>query len=295
MANYDYYRIFYYVAQYRSFTKAAEILNNNQPNITRCMNNLESELNCRLFIRTNRGVSLTPEGERLLRRVSVAFRQLMMGEEELKRDQSLESGVVHIGCSETSMRLLLLEKLSRFHESYPHIRLHISSQSTPRAIAALENGHVDFSVVTTPVHIKKPLHETSLYPFRDILIGGLKYSYLAGKPHPIGDLCSLPFVSLCQGTGTRELYDQYFLRYNLPFHPDIETAIGDQILPMILHNLGIGFFPQELAAPAIARGEIVQIPLEEDTPQRQVCLIRDVSRSQSIAARKLIETLLPKA
>ena len=54
MANYDYYRIFYYVAQYRSFTKAAEILNNNQPNITRCMNNLESELNCRLFIRTLR-------------------------------------------------------------------------------------------------------------------------------------------------------------------------------------------------------------------------------------------------
>ena len=38
---YDYYRIFYYVAQHKSFTKAAEALGNNQPNITRCMNNLE--------------------------------------------------------------------------------------------------------------------------------------------------------------------------------------------------------------------------------------------------------------
>ena len=292
MANYDYYRIFYYVAQYRSFTKAAEILNNNQPNITRCMNNLESELNCRLFIRTNRGVSLTPEGERLLRRVSVAFRQLMMGEEELKRDQSLESGVVHIGCSETSMRLLLLEKLSRFHESYPHIRLHISSQSTPRAIAALENGHVDFSVVTTPVHIKKPLHETSLYPFRDILIGGLKYSYLAGKPHPIGDLCSLPFVSLCQGTGTRELYDQYFLRYNLPFHPDIETAIGDQILPMILHNLGIGFYPEPLAREVINDGKIFALQLKEPLPQREVCLVTNSSTTMSTAVKKAIEFIV---
>ena len=37
---YDYYRIFYYVAQHKSFTKAAEALDNNQPNITRCMNNL---------------------------------------------------------------------------------------------------------------------------------------------------------------------------------------------------------------------------------------------------------------
>ena len=61
---YDYYRIFYYVAQHKSFTKAAEALNNNQPNITRCMNNLEHDLGCKLFVRTNHGVSLTPEGHR---------------------------------------------------------------------------------------------------------------------------------------------------------------------------------------------------------------------------------------
>lgn len=40
----DYYRIFYYVAQYKSFSKAAEVMGNNQPNITRCMNILENEL-----------------------------------------------------------------------------------------------------------------------------------------------------------------------------------------------------------------------------------------------------------
>ena len=49
---YDYYRIFYYVAQHKSFTKAAEALGNNQPNITRCMNNLEQDLGCKLFVRT---------------------------------------------------------------------------------------------------------------------------------------------------------------------------------------------------------------------------------------------------
>ena len=65
MITYDYYRIFYFVAQYHSFTKAAEILKNNQPNITRCMNNLESELGCKLFIRSHQGVTLTAEGEKV--------------------------------------------------------------------------------------------------------------------------------------------------------------------------------------------------------------------------------------
>ena len=67
---YDYYRIFYYVAQHKSFTKAAEALGNNQPNITRCMNNLEQDLGCKLFVRTNHGVSLTPEGKRLYSRAA---------------------------------------------------------------------------------------------------------------------------------------------------------------------------------------------------------------------------------
>ena len=43
---FDYYRIFYYVAKYKSFSKAAKFLHNNQPNITRCMNIMESELGC---------------------------------------------------------------------------------------------------------------------------------------------------------------------------------------------------------------------------------------------------------
>ena len=60
--TYDYYRIFYYAAKYKSFSKAAEILMSNQPNITHFMNNLENQLGCRLFIRSNRGVTLTREG-----------------------------------------------------------------------------------------------------------------------------------------------------------------------------------------------------------------------------------------
>ena len=79
--TYDYYRLFYYVAQCRSFTRAATVLENNQPNITRCMNNLEQELGCKLFVRSHRGVSLTPEGERLYQRVAAANEQLRMGEE----------------------------------------------------------------------------------------------------------------------------------------------------------------------------------------------------------------------
>ena len=42
--DWDYYKIFYYVAKYQNFTKAARVLGSNQPNITHTMNKLEDQL-----------------------------------------------------------------------------------------------------------------------------------------------------------------------------------------------------------------------------------------------------------
>ena len=117
MITYDYYRIFYYVAQYKSFTKAARALHNNQPNITRCMNNLEQELKCTLFLRSNKGIALTPEGRQLYEHVALAFEQLSIGEEEIRQNGELEHGLVSIGASENALRLILLEKLELFRLS----------------------------------------------------------------------------------------------------------------------------------------------------------------------------------
>ena len=291
MVNFDYYRIFYFVCQYKSFTKAAEILNNNQPNITRCMNILERELNCKLFVRTHRGVSLTPEGKRLYEHISVAYEQISLGEKELEKDRGLESGLISIGASETALRLLLLDKLESFHKKYPHVRLRIASHSTPEALTALENGLVDFAVVSSPAHTKKPLQKTLLVSFKEILLGGPKFAQAANTPLHLQDLRDYPFISLGGRTSTRDTYMELFLQRGLPFQPDMEASATDQILPMIMHNLGIGFFPEILAQDALRRGQVIQIPLAEEIPARDVYLVRDSTRPQSIAVRKMIAAL----
>jgi len=181
MVSFEYYRFFYFVAQYKSFTKAAEILNNNQPNITRCMNILENELECKLFVRSNRGVTLTPEGEKLFQHVAIAYEQLSTAESELKKDKSLESGLITIGASETALRLLLLDRLETFHAQYPGVRLKISNFSTPQSIQALENGLADISVVTTPLKLKKSMRHYTLASFREILLAGPKYADFSSK------------------------------------------------------------------------------------------------------------------
>ena len=148
--NFEYYKIFYYVAKYRNFTKAAQALENSQPNITRAMNCLEQQIHTTLFVRTNRGVQLTPEGEKLYTHVSAAMVQLMTAEEELTDSTGLSHGSIAIGASETALNIFLLDKLKAFHMKYPGIRLKIYNHSTPEAIEAVKSGKIDFAVVSTP-------------------------------------------------------------------------------------------------------------------------------------------------
>ncbi|MFR6395106.1 MAG: LysR family transcriptional regulator [Oscillospiraceae bacterium] len=63
--SYDSYRVFYYAAKYKSFSQAAAALCNDQPNVTRMIRRLESELRCPLFFRSPRGFAWRQRGKAL--------------------------------------------------------------------------------------------------------------------------------------------------------------------------------------------------------------------------------------
>ena len=121
--NFEYYRIFYYVAKYHNFTKAAHALSSSQPNVTRAMNCLEQQINTTLFVRTNRGIQLTPEGEKLYTHISAAMSQIFAAEEELSDSTGLSHGSIAIGVSETALNIFLFDNLKAFHMTYHGIRL----------------------------------------------------------------------------------------------------------------------------------------------------------------------------
>ena len=289
--TYDYYRIFYYVAKYKNITQAADVLMSNQPNVSRAISNLEHELGCRLFMRSNRGVTLTPEGQRLFNRVSVAHQQLKAAEQELSDAKSLKNGIVSIGVSETALNAVLLPRLQKFHTLYPGIRIHISSVTTSQAITSLKAGLVDFAVVTTPINISRPLKEIPLLTIREQLVGGPRFRYLSKAVLKLEDLHNYPLIFLNSQTNTRDFYNQFFFEHGLTLLPEIEAATTDQILPMIKHDLGIGFLSDVCVKEAIQKEEVFELHLDCEVPGRHISLVKDVSRTSSIAVREL-ETLL---
>ena len=171
----EYYHVFYHAAKYRNLTLAADALHNSQPNVSRTIRLLEHDLGCQLLIRSNRGISLTPEGERLYAHVKIAMEQLQAAEDELKRVTGLHEGVVSVGAGETALHLLLLPVLKKFRESHPQIRIRIQNHLTLQALESVRQGAVDFAVIASPARISEPLKSRSLMHFQDILIGGTPF------------------------------------------------------------------------------------------------------------------------
>lgn len=290
--NYEYYKIFYCVARYGSFTKAARALDSGQPNVTRAMNCLEEQLHSILFIRTNRGVRLTPEGELLYHHVEAAVAQIQTAEEALHAHSGLEHGSIAIGASETALNIYLLPVLKAFHEAHPGIRLKLENHSTPQAILSVKNSDVDFAVVSTPTGVTPPLQEVPLTTYQEILVGGSTFSALGGQVLTLDELLHYPMISLGRQTMTWQFYHQWFLSHDLEFAPDTEVATADQLLPLAKCGLGLAFLPEPMAQEALAKGEIVRVFLKEPVPERRICMVFDRKRPLSAAAQKLADDLL---
>lgn len=290
--SYDYYRVFYYVAKYKSFTGAAGALLNNQPNITRMIKKLEKELGCTLFIRQRRGVSLTPEGEKLYAHVSIAFEHILSGEQEIARDKSLQSGIVTIAASEIALHCVLLPVLKKFRNAYPGIRIKILNHSTPQAIDVMKKGLADFAVVTEPLSSFAGISSKCLRAIQEVPVCSSAFAIPAGTVITNEQLKQYPLIGLGEKTSSFRFYSDFFSSIGFSFSPDVEAATADQILPMIKSDLGIGFVPTDFLEKENME-QLIILNMKPAIPKRNICILKRKDTSLSIAASEL-EKLLSK-
>lgn len=284
--SYDYYRVFYFVAKYKSFTGAAKALLNNQPNITRMMKKLEGELGCTLFVRQRHGVVLTPEGEKLYAHISVAFEHILCGEEEIARDKSLQSGIVTVAASEIALHCVLLPVLKTFRNTYPGIRIRISSHSTLQAVDVLKKGLADFAIVTEPFELPSGLCQEVLRSIREVPVCSTAFSLSTGISLTVEQIKDYPLIGLGEHTASFRFYSDVFGRMGMSFTPDVEAATADQILSMVKSDLGIGFVPMDFLEKE-NMDNLVILNMKPDIPTRNICLLKRKDISLSIAASEL--------
>lgn len=292
--NFEYYKIFYYVAKFQNITTASNYLYLSQPSVSRCIKTLEDELECKLFTRSKKGVALTNAGEMLYKHVVIACKNIFSAEEEIELLRKKDAAIIRLGGSEVALQSFLVERIVDFHKLTPNIQIKIDCMSTPDAIEALRSNLIDVAVVTSPFSDKTDLKIREIKTLQDIVAAGSEFEYLKDQEISMKELVKYPLICLKNSTTTRHYLDLIFRQHNLLLHPDIELTSINLVMPLVKNNLGIGFLQYSMAKDAINRGEIFRLNIKEPIPPRHICAVTSTKYPVQEQVEYFINTLLSK-
>lgn len=265
------YRIFYAVANAGNISKAAKELYISQPAISKSIQKLEEGIGTKLFSRSSRGVTLTPEGELLYGHVKSAFEALHLGEEKLRRSIELGIGHLTIGVSSTLCKYLLLPYLKDFIKQYPHINITIACHSTNHTLRLLEEEKIDIGLIGKPEALRNLSFHT-LREIEDTFVATRDYLHnlkLRGVPRNT-ILQNSTLMLLDKENVTRQYIDNYLLTNHIPVHDSIEISSMDLLIEFSKISLGVACVIKDFVKEDLHSGTLLEIPLAIPIPKREV-------------------------
>jgi len=242
--KWDRLRLFNVVAQAKSLTESAEILNLSQSALSRQMQSLEQELGNRLFVRRSRGIELTPAGIQ----VAESARQLSKSIEDVNQklfsDKTKPSGKLRVYSTNAFGSLWLAPRMASFLDMYPEIEMALSLRDAePRVTPA--NAHAEIRM--TPMQSQDYI-QIKLTSFRYRIFASTSYLRMYGVPMNSKDLDKHKIIAY--GEDAQPPLDRRRLnwllwheRENTPRKPTLEVSSIYGIARSVEAGLGIASLP----------------------------------------------------
>jgi len=188
-------RYFVALAEEKNFRRAAERLGIAQPPLSRQIRGLESELGCRLAVRTPRGVELTPAGRAFLEqaRVTLVEAQRAIDQARVAAPEAAERLV--LGCEAAADMAIVGRALARLARSHPTMRIELHEQPPAETLRALRAGVTQAVVIALPP--SDPMPDVTIERIADVpLCLAVATGHRLAGPQPVSwrRLGDAPFV-----------------------------------------------------------------------------------------------------
>lgn len=222
------------VAEEQSITKAAEKLCIVPSAITARIQQLERDLDKKLFYRERKGMLLTPHGKVLLGYAN----QIMVLLDEAKKlvsDDGLPQGELCIGATATAATVYLPGVFAQYHHDFPDVDLQLTSDVTDRLIEKVLDHSIDLAIVNRSVeHDNIEQHHLC----REELVLITAKSITSYRDFEKCVLCVAP-----TGCIQRTRLEQWFQEEGMPPYRVMECSSIDMRLSYVAAGIGVAILP----------------------------------------------------
>lgn len=266
--DFNMYKVFYAVAFYESFSKAAKEICVSQPAISYTIKRLEEELGVKLFIRLNKGIILTEEGKRLKFYVENAFNNLITGYKSLKENEEELTGEISIGIHSNIGTLILPKYIKKFQNFHPNVKITIFNSTGHEMRDMFKNRNIDLLILHYPIFTNSDeIYETKILSLESCFFGTRKYydSFIISQKE--NALNEFPLLLPMKGFTTSTSLDKMFKKNNMILKSNIYLYSTEMTISLAKEGLGIAWGLKENVIKELEDGTLYEIPLNIELPK----------------------------
>lgn len=257
-------------------TRAAERLGVTQPTLSHCLNRMEHSIGTSLFLRSKKGMTLTPAGQRLADESAHLLEHWESVLQSVKNEITAPQGTIRLGCHTAVAQYMLPRFLGDFLNQYPLIRIQLQHGLSRHLAEEVISGKLDLSFVVNPVR----------HP--DLVIKELEK-----------DIVTVWKAKNCKNLETLFVEPQLLQSQNLlsqlskkgiHFSRVLESSSLEVIANLVAHGIGCGILPERVIR-AFESEKVVQW---KDAPEFEdkICLIYKPELKTTERGRVLLNRII---
>lgn len=281
-------RVFYEVANARSFTAAATKLHLTQPAATWQVKRLEEAYSLQFLERAGKRVSLTEEGKVLFDFAGRILRLAGEAEEALADLRGLPFGTLRIDATYICGDYYLPALLEALHRRHPGIRFQIGIGNSSQVIENTLAQKNDIGICAQdPTHPKLEAHRI----MTDLLVGVVGRTHPFARRRAIGlrELAGQPMILREKGSSPRGVIDEILNRHGVVPTVIMESASTSAIKRFVENGVGMAILSQEVVRKELQDGSLRQVLFTDEEIAYHFYLIRHKDRWISRALNAFVE------
>jgi len=234
------------VAEFESFSLAAETLHITQPAVSKRIRQLEISINSSLFDRIGKRSILTPNGKAFKPHAERILLELKTFRSGLTRQLNEPSGSLTLATSHHIGLHRLPRVLRDFKIRYPRVDLDLHFMDSEDACSAIASNELELAIVTLPEVADEKLVLEPVWIDALQVVMATDHALAEKEIISPRQLLKYPAIMPSTGTFTRKIINSIFTANMGQPKIVLETNYLETIKVMVSANLGWSFLPQSM-------------------------------------------------
>ncbi len=282
-------KLFLEIALARSLSAGAAAVHITASSASYRLKNLEQAMGAPLFLRTPRGMDLTPAGEAVLVYVREIFDKVERMQVDVSRFVSGLKGHVRLAANSSSLNGYATASIGRFLMLNPDVEVDIEERQSETIPAAILAREIDFGIFAGATELTGlQVHRYA----RDRLMIAVPDGHSLGS-HPeikLGAALEFDFVCMSRSSSNFMFLRDMAQRTGKPLRARLHAHSFESVLALVAAGLGIALVPTCVLSGAPAG--ITLLPLAETWAQRELNLAVRMDSPLPHFAQALVQFLL---